>query len=86
MAPIGYRYNFLMAWAIRTTYTSKCVKMDPQQLPKTSKFYSKCNKCDIEKPVGGTTPGPLGSLKVNIHVVINFCVAPFLRAILTTIA
>ena len=34
---LGYlRYNVLMAWAIITIYTSKFVKMDPQQLPKTS--------------------------------------------------
>ena len=32
------RYNFLMAWAIITIYTSKCMQMDPQQLPKTSHF------------------------------------------------
>jgi len=38
-----------MAWDIITIYTSKCTKMDPQQLPKTSKFYSKCKRCDIEK-------------------------------------
>jgi len=47
-----------MAWAIITIYTSKCAQVDPQQLPKTSKFYSKCKKCDIEKTVVGvgTTP------------------------------
>jgi len=50
--------------AIITIYISKCEKMNPQQLPKTSKFYCKCKKCDIEKTLGvGTTP--LGSLKVN---------------------
>ena len=27
--------------------------MDPQQLPKMSKFYSKSEKCDIEKTLGG---------------------------------
>src|SRR6218665_1803035 len=48
---LGYlRYNVLMAWAIRTIYTSKCVQMDAHQLPKTSKFYSICNKCDMHKP------------------------------------
>jgi len=26
-----------VAWAITKMYTSKCVQMDPQQLPKTSK-------------------------------------------------
>jgi len=31
--------------------------MDSQQLPETSKFYSKSKKCDIEKTLGvGTTP------------------------------
>ena len=31
--------------------------MDPQQLPKTSKFYSRSKKCDFEKTLGvGTTP------------------------------
>jgi len=55
-----------MAWAIRTIYTSKCVQMDPQQLPKTSKYYSICNKCDMQKAVGGGYHHhPLGSLKVN---------------------
>ena len=45
-----------MAWAITTIYTSKCVQMDPQQLPNRSKFYSRCKKCDIEKTLVGTTP------------------------------
>jgi len=39
-----------MAWAIITIYTSECAKMDPQQLLKTSTFYSRCKKYDIEKP------------------------------------
>jgi len=39
-----------MAWAIITIYTSKCEQMNPQQLPKTSKVYSKFKKYDIEKP------------------------------------
>jgi len=41
-----------MAWAIITIYTSKYVQMDPQQLTKMSKFYSICNKCDMQKTVG----------------------------------
>ena len=47
-----------MAWAIITIYIYKCAQMNPQQLLKTSKFYSKCKKCDIEKTLGGvgTTP------------------------------
>jgi len=39
--------------------------MDPQQLPKTSKFYSRSKKCDIEKTLGGGYH-PLGSPKVKI--------------------
>src|SRR6218665_2640403 len=51
---LGYlRYNFLMTWAIRTIYTSKCVQMDPQQLIKTSKLYSICNKCDMQNTARG---------------------------------
>src|SRR6218665_3885110 len=53
-----------MAWAIITIYISKCAKMNPQQLPKTSKFYSRWKKCDIEKTLGGGYH-PLGSPKVK---------------------
>jgi len=53
-----------MAWAIITIYTSKCAKMDPQQLGKTSQIYSRCKKCDIEKTLGDGYH-PLGSPKVN---------------------
>jgi len=53
-----------MEWAIITIYTSKCVQMDPQQLPKTSKLCSICNKCDMQKTAGGGYH-PLGSLKVH---------------------
>jgi len=42
-----------MAWAIITTYTSKCAQVDFQQLLKTSKFYSRSKKCDIEKTLKG---------------------------------
>ena len=38
--------------------------MDPQQLPKTSKFYSRSKKCDIEKTLGGGYHPP-GSPKVK---------------------
>src|SRR6218665_3949278 len=56
-----------MAWAMITIYTSKCAQMDPQQLPKTSKFYSRCKKCDIEKTLGGGYHHPpFGSPKVNV--------------------
>src|SRR6218665_1678507 len=50
-----------MAWAIITIYISKCAQMNPQQLVKTSKFYSRCKMCDIEKTLGGvgTSPHPL---------------------------
>src|SRR6218665_1693260 len=63
---LGYlRYNFLMAWAIITIYTFKCVQLDPQQLPKAYFLNSRCNKCDMQKTVGGVDATPLGSLKVN---------------------
>jgi len=55
---VSYRYNVLMASAIRTIYTSKCVQMDPEQLPETSTFYSICNKCDMQNTVGGWIPPP----------------------------
>ena len=42
--------------------------MDPQQLPKTSKFYSRCKKCDIEKALGGGYHLPLDSPKVNMFL------------------
>src|SRR6218665_3636643 len=42
-----------MAWAIITIYTSKCAQMDPQQLPKTSKSYSRCKNCDNRKNLRG---------------------------------
>src|SRR6218665_3661363 len=53
-----------MEWAIITIYTSKCSQMDPQQLPKTPKFYSRSKKCDIEKTLGDGYH-PLGSPKVK---------------------
>src|SRR6218665_1270690 len=56
------RYNCLMAGAIRIMYASKCIQMDPQQLLKTSKFYSIWKKCDMQKTVGGGYH-PLFSLK-----------------------
>src|SRR6218665_3287919 len=56
-----------MVWAIIKSFTTKCVQMDPQQLLKTSQFYSICNKCDMQKTAEGvgTTPPSLGSLKVK---------------------
>src|SRR6218665_939363 len=54
-----------MVWAIIKIYTSKCAQMDPQQLLKTSKLYSKSKKCDIEKTLGGLGTTPLGSPKVK---------------------
>jgi len=49
-----------MALDIVTIYTSECAQMDPQYLhvTKTSTFYSRCKKCNIEKTVGavGTIP------------------------------
>jgi len=41
-----------MAWAIVKIYTFKCAQVDPKQLPKTSKFYSRSKKCDIEETLG----------------------------------
>src|SRR6218665_1875684 len=60
-----------MAWAIITMYTSKCAQMDPQQLPKTSKFYSRCKKCDIEKTLGGGYPPPLVDRRLTYQLM-NF--------------
>ena len=54
-----------MALAIITIYTSQCAQMNPQQLPKTSKFYSKCKKCDIEKTLGGEYHLPLVARRLN---------------------
>jgi len=45
-----------MVWAIIKIYTSTCAQMDPQQQPKTPKFYSKSKKCDIEKTLGYHPP------------------------------
>src|SRR6218665_2456544 len=65
-----------MAWAIITIYTSKCVQMDSQQLLKTSKFYSRSKKCDIEKTLGGGYHHPpslvarrLNQLKTKVLVI-----------------
>src|SRR6218665_1838925 len=55
-----------MAWAIITIYISKCAQMNPQQPPKTSKFYSKCKMCDIEKTLGGWVPPPLVARRLSI--------------------
>ena len=52
---VGYQNNLYL-----------CVQIDPQQLPKTSKFYSLCNKCDMQKAAGGGQwIPPSGSLKVK---------------------
>src|SRR6218665_2203039 len=56
-----------MAWAIITNYTSKCAKMNPQQLPKTSKFYSRSRKFDIEETLGGGYH-PLRSPNINLPI------------------
>ena len=42
--------------------------MNPQQLPETSKFYSKSKKCDTEKTLGGEYH-PLGSPDVNTNII-----------------
>src|SRR6218665_1874236 len=63
-----------MAWAITTIYTSKCAQMDPQQLPKTSKFYSICKKCDIEKTLGGAPCTPLVARRLKVCMFNNYFV------------
>ena len=57
-----------MAWAIRTIYTSKCVQMDPQQLPETSKFYSIFNKRDMQKTAGGGSTEQFRLSHLIIHL------------------
>src|SRR6218665_2549815 len=54
-----------MVWAIITIYISKCAQMEPQQLLKTSNFYSRCKRCDIEKTLGGWVPSPLVARRLN---------------------
>src|SRR6218665_506012 len=62
-----------MAWAIITIYISKRAQVNPQQLPKTSKFYSKCKKCDIEKSLGvGTTPPLVARRLIIVNRVFAF--------------
>src|SRR6218665_3028862 len=60
-----------MVWAIIKIYTAKCAQMDPQQLPKRSKFYSKCKKCDIEKTLGGWVPPPLVARRLICYLSIG---------------
>src|SRR6218665_974736 len=61
-----------MAWAIVTIYTPKCAQMDPQQLPKTSKFYSKSKKCDIKKTLGRwVPPSPLVARSLTLAFFIH---------------
>src|SRR6218665_841694 len=55
-----------MAWAIITIYTSKCAQMYPQQLPKTSKLYSRCKKCDIEKTLWDGYHPPLVTRRLHV--------------------
>src|SRR6218665_127329 len=54
-----------MAWAIITFYISKCAQMNPKELLKTSKFYSRCKKCDIEKNLRGWVPTPLVARRLS---------------------
>ena len=50
--------------------------MDPQQLLKTSKFYSRCKNCDIEKTLGGGwVPPPFGSPKAKRTADACICIA-----------
>src|SRR6218665_2610750 len=67
-----------MTRAIITIYISKCAQMDPQQLFKTSKFYSKCKKCDIKKTLGGwVQPPPLVARKLNTNKSMGRYIATF---------
>src|SRR6218665_1291390 len=63
-----------MAWAITTIYTSKCAQMDPQQLPKMSKFYSRCKKCDIEKTLVGAPCTTLVARRLKVCMFNNYFV------------
>jgi len=56
-----------MTWAIITIYISKSAKMNPQQLPETSKFYSRCKKCDIKKNLRGRVPPPLVARRLRLQ-------------------
>src|SRR6218665_2330744 len=70
-----------MAWPIITIYISKCAQMDPQQLPKTSKVYSKSKKCDIEKTLG--VPPPLVARRLSRLILLQAegdCLNPFTTA------
>src|SRR6218665_653681 len=51
-----YKYNVFMVWAASTHFSSKCIQMDPQQLPKMIKLYSICNKCVMQKSMEGWIP------------------------------
>src|SRR6218665_1575844 len=57
-----------MVYATNTTFSSRCVQMDPQQLPKMIKMYSICNKFVMQKSVGEDTT-PLGSLRVKMCLI-----------------
>src|SRR6218665_2390668 len=60
-----------MAWAIITIYISKCVQMNPPQLPKMSKFYFRSKKCGIEKTLGVWVPPPLVARRLRIFLKIT---------------
>jgi len=51
------------------------VQMDPQQLhvrvPKTPKFYSIFNKCDVQTTVGGMDTTSLECLKANSETLLG---------------
>src|SRR6218665_3714573 len=53
--------------------------MDPQKLIKTSEFYFICNKCDMQKTVGGGYP--LGSLKVKTYLGSTMVILPLSRGV-----
>jgi len=55
-----------MTWAIITIYISKCAQMNPQQLPKTSKFFPRRKKCEIKETLEEVGTTPLGRPKDTI--------------------
>src|SRR6218665_48395 len=87
--PPGYtwylRYNVLMAWAIRTIYTSKCVQMDLNSYLKRQNFSPYATSVTCKNRRGGYHL--LGSLRVKMSTSpkqcdINSLVACFNRYLL----
>src|SRR6218665_2392744 len=76
VSPPGYLgylwYNFLIAWAIRTIYTSRYVQINPSSCLKRQMFYYICNilfhmqKVRYAKTVGGGYHTSLAGLRVKM--------------------